>query len=97
VSGTRYRSIGVSYALTPGDYLFAWAISTANGVVVRPFGRAGLNIVGTFDGVETSAFINGSSVASVAALPSSLAATNTNYARTGFSALLQPGAILFGT
>lgn len=96
-SGTRYRSIGVSYALTPGDYLFAWAISTANGVTVRPFGRAGANIVGTFDGVETSAFLNGSSVASVAALPSSLAATNTNYARTGFSALLQPGVILFGT
>jgi hypothetical protein len=97
VSGTRYRSIGVSYALTPGDYLFAWAISTANGVTVRPFGRAGANIVGVFDGVETSAFLNGSSVASIMALPSSVAATNTNYARTGFYPLLQPGAILLGT
>jgi hypothetical protein len=97
VSGTRYRTMGVSYSMTPGDYLFAWAVSTANGVVVRPFGRAGLNLAGTFDGVETSAFLNGSSVSSAAVFPGSIAATNTAYARTGFSAMLQPGAILLGT
>jgi len=96
-SGTRYRTISVSYAMTPGDYLFGFWISTANSVTASVFGRAGLNIVGTFDGVETSYFLNGSSVSSVAAFPTSIAATNTNYARTGQSALLQPGAILIGT
>ena len=96
-SGTRYRTIGVNYSMTPGDYLFAWWVSTANGVVANVFGRAGLNIVGGFDGVETSFFLPGSSVSSVAAFPASIAATNTNYARTGFSPLLQPGAILLGS
>ena len=96
-SGTRYRTMGVSYSMPPGDYLFAWWISTANGVNASVFGRAGLNIVGGFDGVETSYFLNGSSVSSVVAFPPSVAATNTNYARTGFSAMLQPGVILIGT
>jgi hypothetical protein len=97
VSGTRYRTMSVSYAMTPGDYLFAWAFSTANGALVQAFGRAGLNIVGSFDGVETTQFLPGTSVSSVHTFPSSIVATDTGYARTGFSALLQPGAILFGT
>jgi hypothetical protein len=97
VSGTQYRSVGVSYSMTPGDYLFAWCVSTANGVVVRPFGRMAANIVGGLDGVESSAFLNGSSVSTVHAFPASIAVTDTGYARTGLSALLQPGAILFGT
>lgn len=97
VSGTQYRTIGVNYSMTPGDYLFAWAVSTANGAIVRPFGRMAANIVGVFDGVETAAFLNGSSVSSVNAFPASIAVSDTGYARTGFSALLQPGAILLGT
>lgn len=96
-SGTRYRTLPVDYAMTPGDYLFAWALSTENAASVRVFGRAGLNVVGTFDGVELTQFLPGTSVGTVSALPVSLAATDTGYARTGFSALLQPGAILFGT
>ena len=55
-SGTRYRTLPVDYALTPGDYLFAWVVSASNGVAFNLFGRAGLNIVGTFDGFETSQF-----------------------------------------
>jgi hypothetical protein len=97
VSGTRYRSVGVSYSMTPGDYLCAWMVSTANGAVVRPFGRMAANIVGVFDGVETTAFLDGSSVSSANGLPATIAATNTNYARTGFFPLLQPGAIFLGT
>jgi hypothetical protein len=96
-SGTRYRTLGVSYAMTPGDYIFGWSFSTANGASIDVFGRAAMNIVGTFDGVETATFINGVSASSVAAFPATIAATNTNYVRTGFSALRQPGAILFGT
>jgi hypothetical protein len=87
----------VSYAMTPGDYLFAWVFSTANGESFNVFGRAGLNLVGTFDGVETSQFLNGTSVSTVAGFPNSIAATNTGYARTGFSAMFQPGAIFAGT
>jgi hypothetical protein len=96
-SGTRYRTIPVDYALTPGDYLFVWAFSTANGASFNVVGRAGLNVVGTFDGFETSQFLNGTSVSSVSGFPSSIAATDAGYARTGFYAMNQPGAILAGT
>jgi hypothetical protein len=96
-SGTRYRTIPVSYALTPGDYVFAWWVATANGMTVNAFGRAAMNLVGTYDGVETATFLNGLSASTVAALPASFAATDTGYVRTGFSALRQPGGILFGT
>jgi hypothetical protein len=97
VSGTRYRTLGVSYAMTPGDYLFAWWIQTTGAVTCTAFGRAGLNLVGTFDGVETNYFLNGVSTSSVGAFPSSIVATDTGYVRTGFSALRQPGVILIGT
>jgi hypothetical protein len=96
-SGTRYRTIGLGASLTPGDYLFAWSFSTANGAAVSVFGRAGLNIVGTFDGVETSTFLNGTSIAPVGAFPMTIGATDTGYARTGFSAMYQPGVVLFGS
>lgn len=96
-SGTRYRTLSVSYGMTPGDYLFGWLFSTANDITVKAFGGAAMNLVGTFDGVETGNFLDGTSVSTVAAFPSIIAASDTGYARTGFSALLQPGAILFGT
>jgi hypothetical protein len=97
-SGTRYRTVGVNYSMTPGDYLFAWWVQTTNSVTVNMFGRAGLNLVGTYVGFETAHFVNGTSNASFnTAFPSSIAATNTNYARTGAAAMRQPGAILIGT
>jgi hypothetical protein len=97
VSGTRYRTVSCSYAMTPGDYLFGWALQTSGGVTAAVFGRAGLNLVGSFDGIETAYFLDGLSTSSVAALPGSIAASDTGYVRTGFSALLQPGAIFVGT
>ena len=97
-SGTRYRTIGVNYSLTPGDYLFGWWVQATNGVSVNLYGRAGVNIVGTYQGVETSYFMNGTSNSSfLSAFPSIIAATDTNYARTGVAALRQPGAILVGS
>lgn len=96
-SGTRYRTLPVDYAMTPGDYLFAWVVSTSNGAAFNLFGRAAFHVVGTFDGIETSAFLNGTSVSTVGGFPNSIVATDTGYARTGFSAVLQPGAILAGT
>ena len=97
VSGTRYRTISVGYSFTPGDYLFAYVVSTSNSPTVNLFGQAAMSFVGSFDGIETSAFLNGTSNSSVTALPSSIVATNTNYARTGAPAMRQPGAIFLGT
>jgi hypothetical protein len=96
-SGTRYRTVGISYSMTPGDYLFGCWVSTANSVTVNVFGRAAASVVGTYDGIETSMFLNGTSVSSTNAFPTSIAATNTNYARTGAPAMRQPGVILVGT
>jgi hypothetical protein len=98
VSGTRYRTIGVNYSLTPGDYLFAWIVSSNTSLVTaNVFGRAAANVVGTYDGFETARFLNGSSVSSTGAFPVSILATDTNYARTGSPVLRQPGAIFVGT
>jgi hypothetical protein len=96
-SGTRYRTLGVNYSMTPGDYLFGYAVVTANGNDVSVFGRAAMNIVGTYDGIEEDTFLNGLSVVAVGALPVSVVATDTGYVRTGFSAMRQPGIILLGT
>ena len=98
VSGTRYRSLGVNYSMTPGDYLFAYHFQTTNDGAWSAFGRPGASIVGTYDGAETDYFIDGTSVSSfTTAFPASIVATNTNYARTGDNALQQPGVILVGT
>ena len=83
--------------MTPGDYLLGYAVVTANGNDVSVFGRAAMNIVGTYDGIEEDTFLNGLSVAAVGALPVSVVATDTGYVRTGFSAMRQPGIILLGT
>jgi hypothetical protein len=97
VSGTRYHTVGVNYSMTPGDYLFGLLISSTPVVTVHVFGMAGPTIVGTYDGVETQNFVNGTSVSSTGAFPASIAATNTNYARTGIAANRQPAFILIGT
>jgi hypothetical protein len=96
-SGTRYRTMGVNYSMTPGDYLFAWHFSTSGGATCVVFGRAAMNLVGAYNGIDTNYFLNGTSVSTIDALPASIAATNTNYARTGLSPMQQPGVILVGT
>ena len=98
VSGTRYRTLGINVSMTPGDYLFGFHFRTTNNGTWRAFGRQAVSIVGTYDGVETDYFIDGTSNSSfTTAFPASVVATNTNYARTGAPALRQPGVILIGT
>jgi len=97
VSGTRYRSFNWGVSMTPGDYLFAVAVSISNDGSARIFGRQGVNIVGTGAGVETLFFVDGVSISTTAGFPTSIAATDSNYARTGLSAVQQPGFILIGT
>jgi len=96
-SGTRYRTVGIGYSLTPGDYLFAWWMRTTGSATWLAVGRAGIGLVGNYDGVETSAFLNGVSGSSfTTAMPASIAASDTGYVRTGASAMRQPGGILMG-
>jgi len=98
VSGTRYRTIPINLNLTPGDYIFAFNFQTANISKWGFFGRQGVEIVGTYDGIETGYFVDGFSTSTFAsAFPNSIVATNTNYVRTGVGALQQPGVILVGT
>lgn len=96
VSGTRYRTVSVSYNFTPGDYLCGWLFALSNITSVVAFGRFGVNVVGTFDGVETGRFLDGSIGGVTAAFPASIAATATNYNRTGLG-IFNPGVILSGT
>lgn len=96
-SGTRYRSFPWSANMTPGDYLFAFALSTTNDGTCRVLGRQGVNIVGLYAGFETNYFVDGYTNSTVGSLPDTIVANNTNYIRTGLSALRQAGFILFGT
>lgn len=97
ISGTRYRSFPWVFSMTPGDYLFAVAFSSTNDATVRVFGRQGVNLVGIFAGVETAYFVDGISISTTGAFPTSIAATDTNYVRTGLQAVQQPGFLLIGT
>jgi hypothetical protein len=97
-SGTRYRTVGVNFSMTPGDYLIGVHMRTTNDGTWRAFGRQGASIVGTYDGGETDYYIDGTSVSSfTTAFPASIAVTNTNYARTGAAALRQAGIIFVGS
>jgi hypothetical protein len=97
-SGTRYRTFGINASLTPGDYLVGFWFRTTNDGTWRVFGRNGMNLVGTYDGIETSYFLDGFSTSSfTTAMPGSVVATNTNYVRTSLQALQQPGVILLGS
>lgn len=97
VSGTRYRPFDWDVNMSPGDYLFAVMISTENDGTIRPFGRQGVQIVGSYAGFETNYFVDGYTNSTMGTLPGVIVANNTNYIRTGLSALKQPGFILFGT
>lgn len=97
VSGTRYRTIPLSALVGPGDYLVAFNYSTTNNGTWRMFGRQGLNLVGGYDGFETSNWVDGQSISSSLAFPASVVVTNTNYVRTGLQAMQQPGVIFLAT
>jgi hypothetical protein len=97
VSGTRYRDFAWGVSMTPGDYLVALSLTTANDGTVRIFGRQGVNIVGMFASADANYFLDGVSAVTTAAFPLSVVATDTGYVRTGLSARQQPGWILFGT
>lgn len=97
VSGTRYRDFLWNVSMTPGDYLVALSLTTANDGTIRIFGRQGVNIVGMFASADAGYFLDGVSAVTATAFPLSIAATDVGYLRTGLSARQQPGFILLGT
>jgi len=96
-SGTQYRTIPANFAMSPGDYLMVFLMSTTNNGTWRHFGRNGVSVVGIYDGVETKYWLDGTSVSSTASLPNSIVVTDTGYARTGLGPQRQPGFIAIGT
>jgi len=73
-------------------------MQTKNNGTWKWFGRNGASVVGSFDGIETAYYLDGLSASSfTTAFPATIAATNTNYVRTGAGAMRQPGFLLVGT
>lgn len=97
VSGTRYRPLDAAFLLPPGDYLVGVHVLTTNAGTWNIFGRQGMSIVGqlSLPVNVTNNFIDGVSLSSFSTLlPSSVIVTDSNYNRTGQSALRQPGFIV---
>jgi hypothetical protein len=98
VSGTRYRTLAFDMSLTPGDYLMGLWVRTTNNGTWRIFGRQAMSLVGALDSNETNIYLDGVSTSSfTTAMPASINVTDTNYNRTGASALRSPGFIIAGT
>jgi hypothetical protein len=98
VSGTRFRTLGFNITMTPGDYLMGLWMRTTNNGTWRVFGRQAMSIVGALDTNETNIYLDGISTSSfTTAMPASINVTDTNYNRTGASALRSPGFIIAGT
>lgn len=97
-SGTQYRTIPWNVTLTPGDYMFGFWFNTTNGGTFNIFGRQGMSIANANNTNQTQLYLDGISTSSfTTAMPASINVTDTNYNRTGVSALRQPGFILAGT
>jgi hypothetical protein len=99
-SGTRYRSLdlGGTWLFTPGNYLMAFWARTSNAGSWTWYGvDQSVSIAGEVDTAMTQQFLPGFSTSSVTAMPSSINVTDTNYVRTGVSALRQPGYLFMGT
>lgn len=97
VSGTRYRPLGAPFLLPPGDYLVGVHVLTTNAGTWNIFGRQGMSLVShlALPVNATNNFIDGVSLSSFStALPTGVIVTDTNYNRTGQSALRQPGFIV---
>jgi hypothetical protein len=99
VSGTMYRTVALgSWGLSAGDYLIGVWFRTTNDGTWRAFGQQGPTIVNGIDANETNAYLPGFSTSSfTTAMPASINVTDTNYVRTGGSALQHAAAVLLGT
>jgi hypothetical protein len=101
-TGTRYRSISLgTWNLTPGDYLLGFWARTTNVGSWTWWGQSqtvALQVGINDDQGNSSYFMHGFSTSSFStAMPASINVTNTDYVRTGVSALRQPGFLLQGS
>jgi hypothetical protein len=102
-SGTNYRSFTLSWAMTPGLWVMgAW--QSTNGLVsaswtfFSPVASIASIVSGTGPFNFTNQIMPGISVSSIAALPASIAVSNTSgYVRTGSNVWAQPWLLLQGT
>jgi hypothetical protein len=100
-SAIGYRQMTVSWALTPGQYMFAMAIASSNvAQTCNVYGTASLVSVASGFGTAVSSmpWLPGFSVSSVTACPASVGVTNTaSWVRTGASVFQQPWVSFQGT
>ena len=99
-TGINYQEMTVaSWNVTPGPYVFAWWVSTQNSATVSYYGTNAQPAISSGQVAAMSTMIlPGYSQATVAAMPASLAVSNTaSYIRTGATAAEQPYIILQGT
>lgn len=95
-TGTQYRTVPWNVTLTPGDYMMGmwWSVDDRS-QNFNIFGRQGMSIANALDANQTNIYLDGVSTSTFAtAMPASINLTNTNYNRTGASALRQPGFII---
>ena len=99
-TGINYQEMTVaSWNITPGPYVFGWWISTQNSASMSYYGT---NAQPSISSGQVARMITmvlaGYSKATVAAMPSSIAVSNTaSYIRTGATAAEQPYIVFQGT
>jgi hypothetical protein len=99
-TGVNYLQMSVaSWALTPGPYVFGVAVASANSASLTFYGnQTGNTIVSGGGTFLTNQIFDGFSASSIAAVPTSVAISNTTaYVRTGTSVNNQPWILFQGT
>ncbi len=77
--------------------MVAVSMSAAANITLSVIAVSGLSGLGSYDGIETSQWMDGFSNASTAAFPSSFQVGDTGYVRTGAGANRRPTVTFFGT
>jgi hypothetical protein len=100
-TGVAYRQMAVSWALTPGPYVFAFAAAPINAASFTFNGihdPSAINFASGLGAAMSNMILPGISVSSVGSIPSSIGITNTSgYLRTGSQVLNQPWFLFQGT
>jgi hypothetical protein len=100
-TGVAYRQMAVSWALTPGPYVFAFAAAPINAASFTFNGihnPSAINFASGLGAAMSNMILPGISASSVGAIPNSIGITNTSgYLRTGSQALNQPWFLFQGT
>jgi hypothetical protein len=100
-TGVGYRQMAVSWALTPGPYVFAFAAAPINAASFTFNGvhdPSAINIASGLGAAMSNMILPGISASSVGSIPNSIGITNTSgYLRTGSQVNNQPWVLFQGT